>query len=283
MKRKKRKVSLVVISDTHLGSIGAGAEELYRYLKSIDPKTVILNGDIVDVWQFSKRYWDKYHTKVLKQLLEFISNGVQVYYVAGNHDEALRRFVNFELAGFKIVNKVILNLDGKKAWFFHGDVFDIAMKHSRWLTRIGGYSYDLLIGLNALVNKILCHIGKEKLSFSKTIKNRVKAAVSFIGAFEQTVADIAIHNNYDYVVCGHIHQPCIKDFSSEKGKTTYLNSGDWIENMTALEYHKKHWSHNEYKAHKLQIDPLEEFEHKNAKALFSDLVLEMNLHDYSSL
>ena len=174
MKNSKRLVDLVVISDTHLGTIGCRAEELNQYLKSIQPKTIVLNGDIIDIWQFSKRYWNKYHTKVIHQLLKFVSNGVKVHYIAGNHDEALRRFLNFELEGFKITNKLTLDLDDKRAWFFHGDVFDVTMEHSRWLTQMGAIGYDLLIFINSTVNRLLTFFGREKLSFSKTIKIKLK-------------------------------------------------------------------------------------------------------------
>ena len=272
---KKRSVDIVVISDTHLGAIGCRAKELNRYLKSIQPKTIILNGDIIDIWQFNKRYWNKYHTKVVKRLLNFISNGTKVYYIAGNHDEALRRFLNFEIEGFTISNKLSLDLNGKKTWFFHGDVFDVTMQHSRWLTRLGGFGYDLLIFINATVNKFLTLIGREKLSFSKTIKNKVKAAVSYINKFETTVTDIASKNNFDYVVCGHIHQPCIKNFKKKNKNVTYLNSGDWIENMTALEYHDNKWSLFEYDPLFFKDDTFDEQVYKDAKALFSDLVKEI--------
>ena len=273
---KKRSVDIVVISDTHLGAIGCRAKELNRYLKSIQPKTIILNGDIIDIWQFNKRYWNKYHTKVVKRLLNFISNGTKVYYIAGNHDEALRRFLNFEIEGFTISNKLSLDLNGKKTWFFHGDVFDVTMQHSRWLTRLGGFGYDLLLFINATVNKFLTLIGREKLSFSKTIKNKVKAAVSYINKFETTVTDIASKNNFDSVVCGHIHQPCIKNFKKKNKNVTYLNSGDWIENMTALEYHDNKWSLFEYDPLFFKDDTFDEQVYKDAKALFSELVKEIH-------
>lgn len=277
MKNSKRAVELVVISDTHLGTVGARAKELHQYLKSIQPETIVLNGDIVDIWQFSKRHWNKYHTKVIKHLLKLISNGVKVHYIAGNHDEALRRFLNFELEGFKISNKLSMNLDGKKMWFFHGDVFDVTMQHSRWLTRLGGFGYDLLILLNSTVNRLLTLFGREKLSFSKTIKNKVKAAVSYINSFETTVVDIALRNNFDFVVCGHIHQPVIKTIESKSKSVVYLNSGDWIENMTALEYNNKEWTIFQYKSELFQTND-EDLEYKDAKALFSDLVADINLN-----
>lgn len=273
----KRKIAIVVISDTHLGTIGSRAEELHRYLKSINPEKIILNGDIIDIWQFSKRHWNKYHTKVIKQLLKFISNGTDVHYVVGNHDESFRRFLNLELDGFKITNKLKLDIDGKKAWFFHGDVFDVTMQHSRWITRLGGFSYDALIFLNSSVNRILGVLGRDKLSFSKTIKNKVKAAVAYINKFEDTVGEIAIRNGYDYVVCGHIHQPCIKTIKNKNGAVEYLNSGDWIENLTALEYHDKTWKIFEYDSSSLKNQESEEEAYKDAKELFSELVSDFNL------
>lgn len=273
---KKRNIKLVVISDTHLGTIGSRAKELHQYLKSIQPETIVLNGDIVDLWQFSKRHWNKYHTKVIKQILKFISDGVKVHYIAGNHDEALRRFLNFELEGFNISNKLSMNLDGKKAWFFHGDVFDVTMKHSRWLTRLGGFGYDLLIFLNSVVNRILTFFGREKLSFSKTIKNKVKAAVSYINSFETTVVEIAMRNNFDFVICGHIHQPVIKKVKSKSKSVVYLNSGDWIENMTALEYNNKKWSIFNYNSELFQNN-VEDHDYKDIKTLFSDLVEDITI------
>lgn len=243
MKSTKRKVDIVVISDVHLGTYGCRAKELLFYLKSIKPKTVVLNGDIIDIWQFSKRYWPKSHMKVVKHILHWISKGVKVYYVTGNHDEMLRKFSGFRLGSFKIVNKVILELDEQKtAWIFHGDVFDVTMQHSKWLAKLGAVGYDTLILINSLANFISEKIfRKGKLSLSKKIKNSVKSAVKFINGFEQTAADIGIYNKYDYVICGHIHQPEIRKINNEHGEILYLNSGDWIENLSALEYCNGQW------------------------------------------
>lgn len=239
---KKRNLDLVVLSDVHLGTYGCHARELHRYMKSIRPGTVVLNGDIIDIWQFSKRYWPPAHMKVIKQLLDWISKGVEVWYVTGNHDEMLRKFTGFQLGSFRIVNKVVLELDGKKAWCFHGDVFDLTMQYSKWLAKLGAVGYDTLILLNRAVNYLSHKLGYGKISMSKKIKNSVKSAVKFINNFEQTAADIAVENQYDYVVCGHIHQPEIREIQSGDGSVTYLNSGDWIENLSSLEYHRGEWS-----------------------------------------
>lgn len=240
--KKYRSVDIIVISDVHLGSIGSKAKELYFYLKSVKPRMLIMNGDIIDMWQFKKKYWDIYHTKLIRLLLEYMSKGIKVHYITGNHDEELRRFVGFKMSGLEISNKLVLDLNGKKTWFFHGDVFDVTMQHSKWLTRLGGYGYDILILMNHIMNKILLLFKKEKYSFSKKIKGKIKLAVKFINQFERTIVDIASDNNYDSVVCGHIHEPCIKEFESKSKKIKYLNSGDWVENLTSLEYKKNKWS-----------------------------------------
>lgn len=249
-KLMKRTIDLLVISDIHLGTYGCNADELLIYLHSISPKKVVLNGDIVDVWQFSKRYWPKSHMTILKYFLNLISEGVEVHYIVGNHDETFRKFIGFSVNNLSVENKIVLELeDGKKAWIFHGDVFDVTMKHSKWLAKLGGHGYDLLILLNKLVNFISKKLGRGKISLSKRIKNGVKSAVKFINNFEQTAAEIAIENGYDYVVCGHIHQPIIKQMTNSKGTVQYLNSGDWIENLTALEYNNGEWSLFEYIKH----------------------------------
>lgn len=246
-KRKRRKVDILILSDIHLGTYGCHAEELLRYLKTIKPKRVILNGDIIDMWQFSKRYWPKSHMQVIKYITGLLAKGTKITYLPGNHDEMLRKFAGFKLGSFSIDNKQVLRLNGKRAWIFHGDVFDVTMRYSKWLAKLGAVGYDTLILINTFVNWCLQKIGREKISLSKRVKDSVKSAVKFINNFETTAADIAISNEYDYVICGHIHQPEIKKIETEKGSVMYLNSGDWIENLTALEFDGKEWSIYRYK------------------------------------
>ncbi len=258
----KREVELVVISDVHLGTYGCRAKELLQYLKSIQPKILVLNGDIIDIWQFSKSYWPETHTKIIRQILKFVTNGIPVYYLTGNHDEMLRRFADFDLGSFKLLNKVVLNIDGKKAWVFHGDVFDVTMQHSKWLAKLGAVGYDSLILINSLANWFLTILGRNKMSFSQRIKGKFKDAVKFINQFEQTAADLAIDKNYDYVICGHIHQAEIRQIkSSVSAKTvTYLNSGDWVESLTALEYQQGHWTIFDYQQAVFEEEPFEEMQ-----------------------
>ncbi|MEP6594521.1 MAG: UDP-2,3-diacylglucosamine diphosphatase [Ginsengibacter sp.] len=280
-KIKKRKVDIVVISDVHLGTYGCHAKELLHYLNSIKPKKVILNGDIIDIWQFSKRYWPKSHTKVIKHLLGWITKGVKTYYVTGNHDEMIRKFVGFKMGSLQVVNKVTLDLDnGKKAWIFHGDVFDITMQHSKWLAKLGAVGYDTLILINRLANFVSEKIFKQgKLSLSKKIKNSVKSALKYVNNFEQTAADIGIFQKYDYVICGHIHHPEMRQMVNKEGSILYLNSGDWIENLTSLEYDNGQWSiyrFDENETQKMKEEAVQERELNNNE-LFNNLLQEFNL------
>ncbi len=224
--KNKRKVELVVISDVHLGTFGCHAEELLVYLSSIKPKKIVLNGDIIDIWQFRKSYFPSAHLKVIKKIISFASKGTQVYYVTGNHDEMLRKFSETFIGNFSIVDKIVLELDDKKAWIFHGDVFDSSVQHSKWIAKLGGMGYDYLILLNRFVNWCLKKINREPYSFSKKIKASVKKAVKFISDFETTATDLAIEKKYDYVICGHIHEPKIIRKENKMGSTLYLNSGD---------------------------------------------------------
>jgi len=166
----RRKVEVVVISDVHLGTYGCHAKELVRYLKSIAPSLIVLNGDIIDIWQFSKNYFPPAHMGVIKELTRMLSHGARIHYIPGNHDEMLRKFVGQKIGNLTIDNKLVLELDGKKAWFFHGDVFDVTMKHSKWIAKLGGKGYDLLILFNRLVNRILEKSGREKISLSKKLR-----------------------------------------------------------------------------------------------------------------
>ena len=278
---KKRQVEIVVISDVHLGTYGCRAKELLHYLKSIKPKIVVLNGDIIDVWQFSKSYWPKSHMKVVKYIMGWVSKGIKTYYITGNHDEMLRRFAGMKFGSLRIVNKLILELpDQQKAWIFHGDVFDVTMQHSKWLAKLGAVGYDMLIIINSIANFISQKVfGKGKISLSKKIKNSVKSAVKFINNFEETAADIGISNQYDYVICGHIHHPENRTITNDHGSIVYLNSGDWIENLSALEFVNGSWNiyrFDELDHANMAINNHEEDDINNSQ-LFNNLLEEFNL------
>lgn len=243
---EKRPVDVVVISDVHLGTYGSRARELVTYLKSITPNILILNGDIIDGWQFSRHYFPPAHMAVIKEILNLMTSGTRVFYITGNHDELLRRYSDFQLSNFTLTDKLVLEIDNKMTWIFHGDVFDNTNKGgAKFLARMGSNGYAMLILFNRFINFWLKLFGREKLSISKKVMASVNKAYN-VGNFEQIAAELAIEKQYDYVICGHIHQPQKRVIENEKGKVTYLNSGDWVEHLTSLEYYRNEWKIFEY-------------------------------------
>ena len=239
---EKRSVDVVVISDVHLGTYGCRAKELVAYLKSIAPSLLILNGDIIDGWQFSRHYFPAAHMAVIKEILNLMTKGTRVYYITGNHDELLRRYADFHLSNFTLTDKLVLEIDNKMTWIFHGDVFDNATKGSaKIFAKLGSSGYEILILFNRFVNFLLRAMGKERVSISKRVMAGVNKALTKINDFETIAAELAINKNYEFVICGHIHQPQKRVVERPEGKVTYLNSGDWVENLTSLEYCQKEW------------------------------------------
>lgn len=237
----RKAIDIAVISDTHLGTYGCKAGELLQYLKSIKPEILVLNGDIIDGWQFSKSYFPELHMKVIKEIFSLLSKGTKVYYLTGNHDDFLRKFSDFKLGNFYLKDKLLLNIGNKRAWIFHGDVFDLTMKSSLFWAKLGAKGFGVLMILNRLVNKALWLIGKNKISLSKKALESMNKRIKLSSNFEEKVSLIATENAYDYVICGHIHIPEIKNLVTKNGNVCYLNSGDWVENCTSLEYFDNQW------------------------------------------
>lgn len=274
----KRNLDILVISDLHLGTYGSEADEVLAYLDTINADKIVINGDFVDIMLFNKRFWPSSHMKVIKYFLDLISQGKEIYYVTGNHDELMRKFLNFKIQNFKIVNQIVLDTDEGKVWIFHGDVFDFSIQ-TQWLTKLAGFLYDYMIIFNSWINKkIMRPLGQKRLNFSKTIKSNVKTAVQYFANFEMKAAEVAQKNGYKYVVCGHIHTPKIESFNINGEEVIYMNSGDWLESLSSLEYADNKWSiymhkrtEQEYKG-----DDDSRIEMTN-KELYKDLIAEFKI------
>ncbi|HCL84808.1 MAG TPA: UDP-2,3-diacylglucosamine hydrolase [Chitinophagaceae bacterium] len=239
---ERRRLDVVVLSDVHLGTYGCRAKELLNYLRSIQPDMLILNGDIIDGWQFSKRFFPSLHMQVINELMQLITLGTRIVYITGNHDEMLRRYTDLQMGNFTLTDKLVLEIDGKMTWIFHGDVFDNTTRGSaRLMAKLGSNGYGLLILFNRFVNALLGFFGREKVSISKKIMEGVNQAVAKVNDLEQIASSLAIKKDYDYVICGHIHRPAHKTIENAEGTVVYLNAGDWVEHMTALEYENKSW------------------------------------------
>jgi UDP-2,3-diacylglucosamine pyrophosphatase LpxH len=244
---QKRSVDVVILSDLHLGTYGSRANEVLTYLKSISPQMLILNGDIIDVWQLSKHYFPAAHMAVVKEIFQLLAAGTRVIYITGNHDEMLRKYTDLQLGNLQLADKAVIEIDGKMTWIFHGDAFDNTTKGSaKFWARMGSNGYAVLLGFNRAINRLMKFMGREPLSLSKKVMQQVNKSIVRIDDFETLVGELAIEKKYDYVVCGHIHQPQKRIIETTKGKVTYLNSGDWVEHLTALEYYNKEWHIYQY-------------------------------------
>lgn len=248
---RKRKLDICVISDAHLGTYGCYADELLAYLSSIAPDTLILNGDMIAVWQFKASYFPPSHLNVIKKIVSMASQGTKVYYIQGNHDQVKSSFGPLNLGLITFCKKLVLDLNGKKTWFFHGDIFDLPILPVKWLAKMGKPGFDIVLSINKVVNWCLKKRKKEKFSLSNKIKLDITAAEEYVEEYERKVIDLAIDGHYDTVVCGHIHRPKKQLIESDKGNLLYLNSGDWVEHMSALEYSFKRWKLYRYENDKL--------------------------------
>ena len=243
---ERRPLDLLVLSDIHLGYRGCRADELLAYLKTVEPKRVVLNGDIIDIWQFSKSFWPESHLKVLRRLLKFAQRGTPVHYVTGNHDEALRRYTLFILGHVELVDRLELDIDGRRTWFLHGDAFDALIATPRWLQWIGTLSYDGISFVSAWLNRLRSWFGLPGISPARYFKENLASAGRHIARFEEVCARMAAERGCDTVVCGHIHAANKRLYQVPQGsdvkEVLYLNSGDWVESCTALEYADGQWS-----------------------------------------
>lgn len=242
----KRTLEIVVISDVHLGAYECHAVELLKYLKSIEPKVLILNGDFLDAMQFKKRSLSKEHALVVKEILDKALQQTKVYYVTGNRDKVLKRFSEFSSSGVNIRYTLELQLENAKYWIFHGDTFSPYLKKYPLFMKLGSKIYGFLLRSDRVINKWRLRFGKARMSYAGRIKSRVKRSLEAIKIFEETALELAREEGYDYIICGHIHKPIIKSVEVDGHPVTYMNSGDWVEHLTALEYNFGKWNLYEY-------------------------------------
>lgn len=228
----QKRYKTIVLSDIHLGSKWSKTKEVTKFLKNNSCQTLILCGDIIDGWAIlrgKKAKWKRRHTNFMKVLLD-ISHDTNIIYVRGNHDDFLDRITPIKFLNISIVKDYIYTSEGKKFYVLHGDVFDKVTSSMSWLAKVGDVGYSLLLWVNKLYNHRRIKRGLPYYSIAREIKNKVKASISYISDFEKHIVDIADKKGCTGVICGHIHHPEIKQF----GHITYLNSGDWIESLSAL-------------------------------------------------
>lgn len=272
MKTKKVKVS--VISDLHLGTHACKAKKITNYLKSIHPEILVLNGDIIDSWRFSRNYFPKSHFKVIRQIIKMLESGVEIYYISGNHDDFLRKFNNTRLGNLKITNQLILELDDQKTWIFHGDVYDHIIQRARWLAKLGAAFYEVLSLLDKLINFLLKKSGKQEKILYKSIKNKFVKDNSQPSKAEKEIVNSAAALGYETIICGHSHTPKDIKLTVLNKQIRYINCGDWVENFTATEYRDGKWELVYFSQDQNIV--LDEYDSPNQKKLYQMLIKEIS-------
>lgn len=224
----------IVLSDIHLGTSHSKVKEVSNYLKQVNCDRLILNGDIIDGWSIKKngtRRWQPEHTQFFKILMKLMEKcSTEIIYVRGNHDDFIDSLAPLHFANIHILKDYILESGDKKYYVTHGDVFDRITTNMKWLAQLGDAGYTFLLWFNSIYNRYRAYRGKPYYSLSQSIKHKVKSAVSYISNFESTLAEFATAKKCDGIICGHIHHPA----NTYYGKVHYLNSGDWVETMSAL-------------------------------------------------
>lgn len=226
------KYQAIVVSDLHLGTKDSKAEEFIEFIEKHPTDLLILNGDIIDGWALNRgAKWKKQHTKVISKLLK-LSNKTQIIWIRGNHDEFLQEFMGNHFGGIEIREDYVLDIRNtvESYYIFHGDVIDIFITKYKWLSKIGAVGYDFALWLNRWYNKYRVWRKLPYQSISQKIKSGVKAATNYVNDFEVTALSMATKKGCHGVMCGHIHQPEDRMINGKR----YLNSGDWVENMTAI-------------------------------------------------
>ena len=218
--------------DVHLGSKSAKAEFLIEFLRRHDADKIYLVGDIVDGWRLRRSWhWPQSHNDVVQKILRKGRKGAKIIYVAGNHDEFLRPFQGVHFGGIVVTDRHIHETaDGRRFLIIHGDQFDVIVHHAKFLAYFGDWAYEMAIAVNSVNDRIRRLLGLPYWSFSSWAKVRVKRAVNFIGAFQDVLAEEARRNGASGVICGHIHHPTIELINGIE----YVNTGDWVENCTAI-------------------------------------------------
>jgi UDP-2,3-diacylglucosamine pyrophosphatase LpxH len=247
MAEESRRFRTIFLSDVHLGARACQADALLDFLRVHDADTIYLIGDIIDGWALKGSwYWPQSHNDVVQKILRKARKGAKVIYLPGNHDEFLRGFYGTHLGGIEVQETAIHEApDGRRYLVLHGDAFDFVIRHAGWLAHLGDFAYDVALFANRIATAIRRALGLPYWSLSAWAKAKVKNAVNVISRFEDALIKEAERVDVQGVICGHIHSAT----SRMVGNIHYLNTGDWVESLTAIVEHQDgrmeliHWPH----------------------------------------
>lgn len=248
---KKRQIEVAVLSNIHLGAESCKADALLAYLSSISPKILVLNGTVLEAVPAARSAFPSRHFRIFKKLFSMASSGTKIYYVYKNHDAIVRLFQDRSPGNIYFTKNLFLNLDDKRAWFTHGDFLESPLLSKKWVRGMGTGRLRILAGIIRFQHKAWNFIRKRRggilLPEAACYEDRLKKDETL----RKTTVKLAIGRGCDYLICGAPHRLSNIWLDTPIGKCQYLSAGDWIENLTALEYNFKRWKSYRYSEDKL--------------------------------
>ncbi len=223
----------IIISDIHLGTKDSKYKEVISFLQKNKCENLILNWDIID-WRHIKIFWwwPKWHTDFVNYILQLAKSWeTKIFYIPGNHDEFLRKFIPIKYWNINLIKDMIYVSGNKKYYICHWDKFDRIEWKLFLISTISFLLWSFVFMINRAYNNWRKKRWLKYFSLVKNIKMIVKIMMTWWSKrFEKKLIKSAKKNNCDWIICWHIH----KAEDKMLWDIHYLNSWDWIESYTAI-------------------------------------------------
>ncbi len=214
------------ISDLHLGAYPENEKIsvplLLEFLEMVRERNgqLFIVGDLLDFWFEYRSVVPRTPFRLLAKLRSIVDSGCKVFYIAGNHDYWLDRFIKEDVGIDICKHHLDLVIDSKRFFICHGD--DIPP--------ISGLGYQ--IAKSVLRSKIVSSIFRAVhpdigIQFARLVSRLSRKRSSN----NNTTPDLhpfilqKAKQGFDFVVLGHLHHAKIFEVEG----TTCLIIGDWID------------------------------------------------------
>ncbi|HID40492.1 MAG TPA: UDP-2,3-diacylglucosamine diphosphatase [Calditrichaeota bacterium] len=234
------------ISDLHIGEPTQNdetykQEKIFSFLKNVVSRGthLFIVGDLFDFWYEYKYVIPKKHFLYLHRLRLLVDSGVEIHYLAGNHDFYLGDFFR-EYTGIQTwPEEYEFELDGRRFFLYHGDGVAKRDKGYRFMKKI--FRNKASIWLYRWLHPDL------GIPFARFVSGSSRKYTNHINLGDESdykeFAEKQFARGIDYVMMGHKHNPLVY----EKDGHIYINLGDWMENFSYAEFDGKNLRLKKYK------------------------------------